>query len=84
MNLFSVPLNSCWYNAQRKIALHYSIEVDPKRTKESIKGIIVANLQEGGVLTNKEVRSEVDAMACFHNRENCCYRKWNMKRITKN
>lgn len=66
-------LVQCTNEELAEIALQYSIVVDPKQTKESNKGVIMVNLQEGGILTNKEVKSEVDAMACFHNRENCCY-----------
>lgn len=43
-------LEQCNKEQLIKIAQHYSIEVEQKRTKENLKNIIKANLQESGVL----------------------------------
>lgn len=39
------------------IAQHFSVEVDQRRTKETLKGIIRANLCESGVLLDTEDRA---------------------------
>ncbi|KAL7371523.1 hypothetical protein ABVT39_000330 [Epinephelus coioides] len=43
-------LEQCTKEQLIKIAQHYSTDVEPKGTKENLKSIIKANLQECGVL----------------------------------
>lgn len=52
-------LEQCNKEQLTKIAQHYSIEVEPKRTKENLKSIIKANLQESGVLMDGKGESGV-------------------------
>lgn len=52
-------LEQCTKEQLVKIAQHYSIEVEPKRTKENLKSIIKANLQEFGVLGDTEVKTSL-------------------------
>lgn len=49
-------LEQCTKDQLMKIAQHYSVEVEPKHTKENLKSIIKANFQECGVLMDGEVR----------------------------
>ena len=49
-------LEQCTKDQLMRIAQHYSMEADPKRTKENLKSIIKANLQDSGVLW--EVKGE--------------------------
>ncbi|TKS65190.1 Retrovirus-related Pol polyprotein [Collichthys lucidus] len=46
-------LEQCTKEQLIKIAQHFSVEVDPKRTKGNLKSIIKANLQECGVLMDE-------------------------------
>lgn len=41
-----------------KLAQHYAVVVDARRTKETIKSIVKANLQEEGVLTAEDGKSD--------------------------
>lgn len=52
-------LEQCTKEQLIKIAQNYSIEVEPKRTKENLRSIIKANLQECGVLMDGGGKSGV-------------------------
>lgn len=46
-------LEQCNHEQLMKIDQHYHVEVEPKRTKENLRSIIQAHLQESGVLMNE-------------------------------
>lgn len=48
-------LRSC----TKKLGQHYNVTVDARHAKETIKSILQANLQEEGVLTASDGKSEV-------------------------
>ena len=52
-------LEQCTKEQLMKIPQHYSMEADPKRTKENLKSIIKANLQESDVLMDGRGESGV-------------------------
>lgn len=52
-------LGQCTKEQLLKLAHHYTVAVDTRCTKETIKNILQANLQEGGVLMADEGKSVI-------------------------
>lgn len=54
-------LEQCTKEQLIKLAQHYSVAVDARRTKETLKSIVKANLQEEGVLKAEDGKSGISA-----------------------
>ncbi|KAF0038225.1 hypothetical protein F2P81_008709 [Scophthalmus maximus] len=69
-------LEQCNHEQLMKIDQHYHVEVEPKRTKENLRSIIQAHLQESGVLMNEGgyliIRSSPDPAGVYASDRNKC------------
>ena len=52
-------LEQCSKEQLLKLAQHYGVAVDARRTKDTIKSILKANLQEEGVLKTEDGKSDI-------------------------